>query len=738
MLVEISVAVNYILSHLYTKLPRRRVDSFGEELERYLQGKFQQHWFPAEPLRDSAIRCISATGAHVDILLPEAAAISGLDWSEIQACLPDGLVISIDPGHVSCQYNPPHYAVNELNKYNASSFWPSASVSLSSSGCSSASSSISSSNMTPNNTQQTHQVLYCTQGSLFANYGQQWTESQTVNNTFLKTTRSEAEHGDHLATAAALSVLVDNEDNSAYHLDQEVLQNVGESLVPKNLWNSDQVGINFQGVGFKETPEQSDKEAALGGIDQYRADNVEVGTSKLTTSSLNWPQPDGESDSSFQALFNNTELSAPYRLEITNERMHTVPSMNRSLSNPPQSDSLALPSVSDFVATSTTNINSLRLNPTFQPKYDQTISPTFGLNPVFPQNLPALNATSANHFVQKSVSTPSFTAATFAQTKFGSTKLKNHTKRTPNRILSPTTVQQTFASLNGSCFVPQEPLTTAGVGSTQRMLSGTSSDISAFRRFMPNTSEMSANHAAKPIHIIGGNYSPNDRPVSGLMESSQLAFIPGTINRTENKPFPFNLHQKMGGHFSPNNLDDLLPCTLEGANVEGAFGKFNFPNNASGFWSSAAKRPYHDSVESSITLNPDWAASGSLQQPLYASLSGLRPDGSALGTQMRKDTVRNVNLEVTDDKCEENGDLHDEALLSTRMVNLLLEEDGPMDPGNHEVRLLNGLSNEEMHSSENQREENIASDTAEESANNVSGVDSVRSDSGIFTSLGTL
>ncbi|CAH8648227.1 unnamed protein product [Heterobilharzia americana] len=102
MFMEIAVAVNYILSHLYTKLPRRRVDSFGEELERYLQVKFQHHWFPDDPLRDSAYRCINSVGPQVELLLPEAAAVSGLEWSEIEACLPEGLVISIDPGHVAC------------------------------------------------------------------------------------------------------------------------------------------------------------------------------------------------------------------------------------------------------------------------------------------------------------------------------------------------------------------------------------------------------------------------------------------------------------------------------------------------------------------------------------------------------------------------------------------------------------------------------------------------------------
>ena len=39
MSVEVKIALNYILSFMYDKLPRRRVNLFGEELEKYLKLK---------------------------------------------------------------------------------------------------------------------------------------------------------------------------------------------------------------------------------------------------------------------------------------------------------------------------------------------------------------------------------------------------------------------------------------------------------------------------------------------------------------------------------------------------------------------------------------------------------------------------------------------------------------------------------------------------------------------------
>lgn len=51
--IEIQVALNFVISYLYNKLPRRRVNIFGEELEKALKVKFQGHWYPDKPFKVS-------------------------------------------------------------------------------------------------------------------------------------------------------------------------------------------------------------------------------------------------------------------------------------------------------------------------------------------------------------------------------------------------------------------------------------------------------------------------------------------------------------------------------------------------------------------------------------------------------------------------------------------------------------------------------------------------------------
>uniref|UniRef100_A0A3Q3Q7J5 Anti-proliferative protein domain-containing protein n=1 Tax=Monopterus albus TaxID=43700 RepID=A0A3Q3Q7J5_MONAL len=86
MQLEIQVALNFIISYLYNKLPRRRVNIFGEELER--QG--------------SGFRCIHV-GEKVDPVVEKAAKESGLDIDDVRNNLPQDLSVWIDPFEVSYQ-----------------------------------------------------------------------------------------------------------------------------------------------------------------------------------------------------------------------------------------------------------------------------------------------------------------------------------------------------------------------------------------------------------------------------------------------------------------------------------------------------------------------------------------------------------------------------------------------------------------------------------------------------------
>lgn len=99
--VEVSVALNFLISYLYNKLPRRRVDLFGEELEKGLKRKFEGHWYPEKPYKGSGFRCVRCNGEHVDPVIVHAAQSAGLDLLEIKNYIPEELTLWIDPSEVS-------------------------------------------------------------------------------------------------------------------------------------------------------------------------------------------------------------------------------------------------------------------------------------------------------------------------------------------------------------------------------------------------------------------------------------------------------------------------------------------------------------------------------------------------------------------------------------------------------------------------------------------------------------
>lgn len=120
---EVQVALNFVISFLYNKLPRRRVNIFGEELEKALKDKFQGHWYPDKPFKvsmtksqmifciininfnlnhqqGSAYRCLK-TSEPADIVLEVAARESGVPIGDILDNLPAELSVWVDPGEVS-------------------------------------------------------------------------------------------------------------------------------------------------------------------------------------------------------------------------------------------------------------------------------------------------------------------------------------------------------------------------------------------------------------------------------------------------------------------------------------------------------------------------------------------------------------------------------------------------------------------------------------------------------------
>jgi len=100
---EVKVALNFIVSYLYNKLPRRRADLFGEELERILVSRFEGHWYPESPLRGSAFRCLHLGSPGPDPVVELAARRSGLDTEEVRTNVPAELSVWVDPYEVSYQ-----------------------------------------------------------------------------------------------------------------------------------------------------------------------------------------------------------------------------------------------------------------------------------------------------------------------------------------------------------------------------------------------------------------------------------------------------------------------------------------------------------------------------------------------------------------------------------------------------------------------------------------------------------
>lgn len=468
MFVEISVAVNYLLSHLYTKLPRRRVNSFGEELEKYLYAKFQNHWFPNDPQRDADVRCLNASGPQVSMLLPEAAAVSGLDWGEIHVCLPEGLMITVDPGYVACQFNQSGYLPQAVNKYPSTPLWPSNSLSLSSSGCSSASSSISSTNLNTPPANVSHQVLYCIQDSAIST-DQKWSDS--LPNQAKRPYRADVEGGNQLATATALSVLADQQDGYEATISQDpyIVQNIAS--LGKRLWNNE---LNNEG----QQSECADLVVCYGddGITPA-VDLSQLGHKDILDASyprgLLWNGANCSSE-------NPTILGGNEDQSITSGMRQTTFDIDKLQSpldfccplasqNPDQFNGKI---TDDFINISTAvNNNSTALNST-KPFVNLFGRAARKSSPTFSQAQPVLTNPSITQYGQKSYSTPSFTAATFAQTKFGSTKLKCHTKRNNNRIISPTTVQQAFNSMNAVTAPVKDSLHNMGMLTNQvRILS---------------------------------------------------------------------------------------------------------------------------------------------------------------------------------------------------------------------------------------------------------------------------
>ncbi|XP_018655520.1 putative transducer of erbb2 (tob) [Schistosoma mansoni] len=731
MFMEITVAVNYILSHLYTKLPRRRVDSFGEELEKYLLAKFQHHWYPSDPFRDSAYRCINSVGPQVDLLLLEAAAVSGLEWGEIEACLPEGLIISVDPGHVVCQYNQSNCTGHDRFLSN---HWPSSSISLSSSGCSSAS-SISSSNLT-NSSQITHQVLYSLQDGWITN-NTNMLDVGKRGQFLTKLRRFENDHGDLLSTAAALSVLVEPDEGIDTKFEPNTTYGVSSLALNRANWNNESSVISTSIINQEEPSRTESNEVDLKSINPLQAVTYHEKEMLKTMNTFPWGFSENAKESFLSITGNDSTggtLSTTQSV-IFNAKAHTFHSFHRSSSNPPQSGQLTTTHGKEFIALSANFENSNVLCS----KSDQPFNQMF-TNPLpksYPTYIQPLN--SSHPFVQKSTSTPSFTAATFAQTKFGSTKLKSHPKRTPTRILSPTTVQQTITANEN--FLLNDRVLTNLLTNNQGFDASNSSNMSAFRRFLPMNTDINTTKQTGYIPMNESNIpNHNDYLNINLHENgnsvSEMKFLPISFHQRDTYNHSNNNHNNNNDTFLISNLENYLLNSSEDTSPNSILERIhlnevhNDGHTASSYWQSSFEKHLQSTNMTMATTdeidlksdntdftnladctnwNNDYHSSANrttfnhvsnnllLDNNFKSNLTRLSSTCVSSPAEQHQIQQQQVNMKTNENLTGSieaptsnnisninNDCLLDDVLLSTRMVNLLLEEDNLTDSINRE------------------------------------------------------
>lgn len=99
-------AVVFFLKRLVKKgekLESHKIDLFVERLAVALQEKFKGHWYPDNPSKGQAYRCIRVNRFHrQDPELLRACRESGIEYSDLG--LSRELTLWVDPGEVCCRY----------------------------------------------------------------------------------------------------------------------------------------------------------------------------------------------------------------------------------------------------------------------------------------------------------------------------------------------------------------------------------------------------------------------------------------------------------------------------------------------------------------------------------------------------------------------------------------------------------------------------------------------------------
>ena len=102
MKVEVACACEFLARMLMTRhVPYQFIRPFSQRLEELLTVRFENHWFPENPGKGSAYRCIRING-RMDPVVTEAAKVTGL--TDIGSFLPKEFTMWIDPSEVSYRF----------------------------------------------------------------------------------------------------------------------------------------------------------------------------------------------------------------------------------------------------------------------------------------------------------------------------------------------------------------------------------------------------------------------------------------------------------------------------------------------------------------------------------------------------------------------------------------------------------------------------------------------------------
>ncbi|XP_028655969.1 protein BTG3 [Erpetoichthys calabaricus] len=105
-------AVIFFLARLIRKndrLKNEELEMFTENLSKFLQEKYKGHWYPENPSKGQAYRCIRVNKTQgVDPVLQRACEDSKILYSDLG--LPKELTLWIDPCEVCCRYGEKNHA----------------------------------------------------------------------------------------------------------------------------------------------------------------------------------------------------------------------------------------------------------------------------------------------------------------------------------------------------------------------------------------------------------------------------------------------------------------------------------------------------------------------------------------------------------------------------------------------------------------------------------------------------